>query len=48
MYVDANASALTGDGRMDKKSDNERRSYGWIWVWGALFAFAILEVARLA
>lgn len=33
---------------MDRKCDNERRSYGWIWVWGVLLVYMVLEAARLA
>lgn len=33
---------------MENRSDNERRSYGWVWVWGVLFVFMGLEAARLA
>ena len=33
---------------MDRSSDNERRSYGWVWVWGALLVYVALEAARLA
>lgn len=33
---------------MDSRSDNERRSYGWIWVWGVLLVYLVLEAARLA
>jgi len=33
---------------MENRSDNERRSYGWIWVWGVLFVFMAFEVVRLA
>lgn len=33
---------------MNRASDNERRRYGWVWVWGALFVYMALEVARLS
>ena len=33
---------------MDGNSDNERRSYGWVWVWGTLLVYMALEAARLA
>lgn len=33
---------------MSRESDNDRRSYGWVWVWGALFVFMAFEVARLS
>ena len=25
-----------------------QRRYGWVWVWGVLIAFFVLEVARLS
>jgi len=33
---------------MDRKSNSERRSYGWVWVWGVLLVYMVLEAARLA
>ena len=33
---------------MNRESDDERRRYGWVWVYGALFVFMALEVARLS
>ena len=33
---------------MDSEESNERRRYGWLWVWGVLFVFMALEAARLA
>jgi hypothetical protein len=46
--VAADISAWTGDGLVNKKLDDERRGYGWVWVWGALFVYMALEAARLA
>jgi hypothetical protein len=48
MGVTAEASALTRDGLMNRESDSERRHYGWAWVWGVLFVFMALEIARLS
>jgi len=35
---------------MNGKSESavERRSRGWIWVWAALVAYLVLEIARLS
>ncbi len=30
------------------ESGERRRIPGWLWVWGGLFVFIALEVARLA
>jgi len=33
---------------MNRKRDDNRRRYGWVWVWGALFVYMVLEAARLS
>ena len=35
-------------GRRTMDTNEQRKSYGWVWVWATLVVFVVFEMARLA